>query len=123
MGMGWHEWPLMLFTVLGQCVVGAIIVMGLAVIGGNLNEQQSRAVHRSLFFLWLLMGIAFAASTLHLGSPLRAFNALSRVGASPMAGLTRASARGVVAWVKGRQAQPKVRTVVDARVTGLGALE
>ena len=42
MGMGWHEWPLMLFTVLGQCVVGAIIVMGLTVIGGNLNEQQSR---------------------------------------------------------------------------------
>ncbi|MBP1128928.1 anaerobic dimethyl sulfoxide reductase subunit C (anchor subunit)/Tat-targeted selenate reductase subunit YnfH [Serratia sp. PL17] len=84
MGMGWHEWPLMLFTVLGQCVVGAIIVMGLAVIGGNLNEQQSRAVHRSLFFLWLLMGIAFAASTLHLGSPLRAFNALNRVGASAL---------------------------------------
>lgn len=22
MGMGWQEWPLMLFTVLGQCVVG-----------------------------------------------------------------------------------------------------
>lgn len=84
MGMGWHEWPLMLFTVLGQCVVGAIIVMGLTVIGGNLNEQQSRAVHRSLFFLWLLMGIAFAASTLHLGSPLRAFNALNRVGASAL---------------------------------------
>lgn len=84
MGMGWHEWPLMLFTVLGQCVVGAIIVMGLTVIGGNLNEQQSRTVHRSLFFLWLLMGIAFAASTLHLGSPLRAFNALNRVGASAL---------------------------------------
>ncbi|WP_172579084.1 MULTISPECIES: DmsC/YnfH family molybdoenzyme membrane anchor subunit, partial [Enterobacteriaceae] len=22
MGNGWHEWPLVLFTVLGQCVVG-----------------------------------------------------------------------------------------------------
>ncbi|WP_366918341.1 DmsC/YnfH family molybdoenzyme membrane anchor subunit, partial [Acetobacter senegalensis] len=21
MGSGWHEWPLVLFTVLGQCVV------------------------------------------------------------------------------------------------------
>ncbi|MGB7645165.1 MAG: hypothetical protein WBM22_06900, partial [Pseudomonas fluorescens] len=57
----------------------------------------------------------------HCSSPLGA--TLSRVGASPMAGLTGASARGVVAWVKGRQAQPKVRTVVDALVTGLGALE
>ncbi len=84
MGMGWHEWPLMLFTVLGQSVVGAIIVMGIAVIGGNLNQQQDRAVHRSMFFLWLLMGIAFVASTLHLGSPLRAFNSLNRVGASAL---------------------------------------
>ncbi|EFW8003006.1 hypothetical protein FE627_21155, partial [Shigella sonnei] len=22
MGNGWHEWPLVIFTVLGQCVVG-----------------------------------------------------------------------------------------------------
>lgn len=28
MGMGWHEWPLMVFTVLGQCVVGGFIVLG-----------------------------------------------------------------------------------------------
>ncbi|MDI5275679.1 dimethyl sulfoxide reductase anchor subunit, partial [Salmonella enterica subsp. enterica serovar Anatum] len=24
MGSGWHEWPLMIFTVFGQCVVGAL---------------------------------------------------------------------------------------------------
>ncbi|WP_179287670.1 DmsC/YnfH family molybdoenzyme membrane anchor subunit, partial [Klebsiella pneumoniae] len=24
MGNGWHEWPLVLFTVLGQCVVGGL---------------------------------------------------------------------------------------------------
>lgn len=29
MGSGWHEWPLVLFTVLGQCVAGATIVSGL----------------------------------------------------------------------------------------------
>ena len=28
MGNGWHEWPLVLFTVLGQCVAGALIVSG-----------------------------------------------------------------------------------------------
>nr|HCI8667223.1 dimethyl sulfoxide reductase anchor subunit [Klebsiella variicola] len=28
MGSGWHEWPLVLFTVLGQCVVGATLVSG-----------------------------------------------------------------------------------------------
>lgn len=58
--------------------------MGLAIIGGNLNEQQRRAVHRAMFFLWLLMGIAFIASTLHLGSPWRAFNSLNRIGASAL---------------------------------------
>ncbi|MWL72824.1 dimethylsulfoxide reductase, partial [Escherichia coli] len=28
MGSGWHEWPLVIFTVFGQCAVGAILVMG-----------------------------------------------------------------------------------------------
>lgn len=35
-----------------------------------------------MFFLWLLLGIAFMASALHLGSPLRAMNSLNRIGAS-----------------------------------------
>ena len=30
MGNGWHEWPLMIFTVFGQCVAGGFIVMALA---------------------------------------------------------------------------------------------
>ncbi len=28
MGSGWHEWPLMIFTVFGQCVAGGFIVPG-----------------------------------------------------------------------------------------------
>ena len=35
-------------------------------------------------FLSGLMGIGFIASTMHLGSPLRAFNSLNRVGASSL---------------------------------------
>ncbi|MFC0229195.1 DmsC/YnfH family molybdoenzyme membrane anchor subunit [Serratia aquatilis] len=84
MGTGWHEWPLMVFTVLGQFVVGGVIIMGLALIAGNLTDRQSRAVHGSMFFLWLLMGIAFIASVIHLGTPLRAFNSLNRVGESAL---------------------------------------
>ncbi|KEY58215.1 DmsC/YnfH family molybdoenzyme membrane anchor subunit [Serratia sp. DD3] len=84
MGTGWHEWPLMVFTVLGQFVVGGVIVMGLAIIAGNLTDRQSKAVHRSMFFLWLLMGMAFIASVMHLGSPVRAFNSLNRVGESAL---------------------------------------
>lgn len=84
MGTGWHEWPLMVFTVLGQCVVGGFIVLGLALIVGGLSREQQKRVHRSMFILWVLMALAFIASTLHLGSPLRAFNALNRVGESAL---------------------------------------
>ncbi|MEN1494601.1 DmsC/YnfH family molybdoenzyme membrane anchor subunit, partial [Pseudomonas aeruginosa] len=28
MGNGWHEWPLVIFTVLGQCVVDALEFSG-----------------------------------------------------------------------------------------------
>jgi hypothetical protein len=45
MGSGWHEWPLMIFTVFGQCVAGGFIVLALALLKGNLNaEQQQRIV-------------------------------------------------------------------------------
>lgn len=84
MGMGWYEWPLMVFTVLGQCVVGGFIVLGLALIFGGLSRGQQQRVHRSMFALWVLMALAFIASTLHLGSPMRAFNSLNRVGESAL---------------------------------------
>lgn len=84
MGMGLHEWPLALFTVLGQCIVGGFLVMTLALLNGNTSAQQKTALYRAMFVLWVLMGIAFVASVFHLGSPWRAFNALNRIGASAL---------------------------------------
>lgn len=83
MGNGWHEWPLVLFTVLGQCVAGALIVSGYGWLTTKDDAVKQRIV-RSMFFLWLVMGIAFLASIMHLGSPLRAFNSLNRIGASAL---------------------------------------
>ncbi|OWA68710.1 DmsC/YnfH family molybdoenzyme membrane anchor subunit, partial [Klebsiella pneumoniae] len=40
MGNGWHEWPLMVFTVFGQCVVGGFIVLALALMTGKLSREQ-----------------------------------------------------------------------------------
>jgi anaerobic dimethyl sulfoxide reductase subunit C (anchor subunit) len=40
MGSGWHEWPLMIFTVFGQCVAGGFIVLALALLKGNLTAEQ-----------------------------------------------------------------------------------
>lgn len=84
MGSGWHEWPLVLFTVLGQCVVGGVIVMGMAWMSASNNSELQNKIVRSMFFLWVIMGVAFVASIMHLGSPLRAFNSLNRVGHSAL---------------------------------------
>ncbi|SCC51471.1 dimethyl sulfoxide reductase anchor subunit family protein [Kosakonia oryziphila] len=84
MGNGWHEWPLVLFTVLGQCVVGGLIVSGIVWMNANDDRSGQVRIVRSQFLLWVLMGIGFIASMMHLGSPLRAFNSLNRVGASAL---------------------------------------
>ena len=83
MGSGWHEWPLVIFTVFGQCVAGALIVAGFAWLKEKDDGVKKRIV-RSMFFLWVVMGIGFMASVLHLGSPLRAFNSLNRIGSSAL---------------------------------------
>ncbi|EMD1257508.1 dimethyl sulfoxide reductase anchor subunit [Escherichia coli] len=81
MGSGW---PLMIFTVFGQCVAGGFIVLALALLKGDLRAEAQQRVIACMFGLWVLMGIGFIASMLHLGSPMRAFNSLNRVGASAL---------------------------------------
>lgn len=84
MGSGWHEWPLMIFTVFGQYVVGGFIVLALALMKGDLRPDAQQRVVACMLGLWVLMGIGFIASMLHLGSPMRAFNSLNRIGASAL---------------------------------------
>ncbi|SKC22161.1 Tat-targeted selenate reductase subunit YnfH [Kosakonia radicincitans] len=84
MGNGWHEWPLVLFTVLGQCVAGGLIVSGIVWMNANDDRIGQVRIVRSQLLLWVLMGVGFIASMMHLGSPLRAFNSLNRVGASAL---------------------------------------
>ncbi|EPJ5576601.1 TPA: dimethyl sulfoxide reductase anchor subunit family protein [Citrobacter farmeri] len=98
MGSGWHEWPLVLFTVLGQCVVGALIVCGAGWFAMKDDAAARQRLVRSMFFLWLVMGLGFLASIMHLGSPMRAFNSLNRIGAS---GLSNEIAAGSVFFAVG----------------------
>ncbi|UDJ80335.1 dimethyl sulfoxide reductase anchor subunit family protein [Kosakonia oryzae] len=84
MGNGWHEWPLVLFTVLGQCVAGGLIVSGIVWMNANDDRIGQVRIVRSQVLLWVLMGMGFIASMMHLGSPLRAFNSLNRIGASAL---------------------------------------
>ncbi len=48
MGNGWHEWPLVIFTVLGQCVVGALIVSGIGWFAAK-NDADRQHIIRGMF--------------------------------------------------------------------------
>lgn len=84
MGSGLSEWPLIIFTVLGQCVAGGYIVMSYALLAHSEGQQQRQRIVLAMLGLWILMGLGFIASIIHLGSPFRAFNSLNRVGSSAL---------------------------------------
>ena len=58
MGSGWHEWPLMIFTVFGQCVAGGFIVLALALLKGDLRAEAQQRVIACMFGLWVLMALS-----------------------------------------------------------------
>lgn len=63
------------------------------------NHPPARQrIVRGMFFLWVVMGLGFLASIMHLGSPMRAFNSLNRVGAS---GLSNEIAAGSIFFAVG----------------------
>lgn len=58
MGAGLHEYPLIFFTVIGQSVAGAFILMALVLLMKPMQEQHHKIV-MSMFGLWVLMGVGF----------------------------------------------------------------
>lgn len=80
--MAWHEWPLIVFTVLAQTAVGAFLLLGCIILSGKLCDEAQEKLHRNMFFIWVVMGLGFLASVMHLGNPFRAINALNQLGES-----------------------------------------
>ncbi|MEZ8095435.1 dimethyl sulfoxide reductase anchor subunit family protein [Photobacterium swingsii] len=80
--MSYHELSLVLFTVLAQTAVGAYLIMTLANLMTNSRVDVKSKITRNMFFVWVVMGLGFVASSTHLGSPMRAMNALNQVGSS-----------------------------------------
>lgn len=79
-----YEAPLVAFTVLAQTAVGAHLAI-------NLYEKLAKPIRLveprmniARFAILFIMGLGFVFSTMHLGSPLRAFNALNRVGSAAL---------------------------------------
>ena len=82
MNAGLHELPLVFFfTVLAQSAVGAWLVFTF-VLSGEKNDKSRAYIHKAMFVILSILGLGFIASVMHLGTPVRAFNSLNRVGES-----------------------------------------
>lgn len=79
-----HELPLVIFTIAAQMSVGSFIVLGLIQLFGARVPAQTmnRVTDPALYAIGPLLVFGLAASTLHLGSPLRAINALNHLSSS-----------------------------------------
>lgn len=84
MGSLTHELPLVIFTIAAQMSVGSFIVLGLVhVFNARVPAStMDRIADPALFAIGPLLLLGFIASTFHLGSPMRAINALGHVGTS-----------------------------------------
>lgn len=80
--MIFHEYSLIFFTVLAQTAVGGYLLVSARALAMGHDEEKINSYKVPMFVLWALMGISFLFSTTHLGSPLRAFNALNQVGSA-----------------------------------------
>ncbi|WP_153448272.1 dimethyl sulfoxide reductase anchor subunit family protein [Vibrio algicola] len=80
--MHFLELPLVIFTVLAQCAVGAYLLITFRLACVKDAAMTKNLAVKCLFFVLGFMSLGFMSSTMHLGSPLRAFNSLNRVGAS-----------------------------------------
>ncbi len=81
MNAGLHELPLVFFTVLAQSAVGAWLVFTFVLLGEK-NDKSRAYIHKAMFVILSILGLGFIASVMHLGTPVRAFNSLNRVGES-----------------------------------------
>lgn len=98
-----HEFPLVIFTVLSQSAIGAFIWCALALCCAKLTTDARARLNKAMFAIWVLMGLALALSTMHLGMPFRAMNALNRTGQAPLSneiiGASTFAGLGFICWL------------------------
>jgi len=100
--MGWHEWPLILFTVIAQSAMGAFCWCFVALMAGGLDAERRLRLERRMIVVWGLVALGFAFAAFHLGSPLRAINATFRFGSAAFSNEvvfgSAFAGMGLVAW-------------------------
>jgi len=85
--MGNWEWPLVIFTVLGQTAVGMIFCLWLterkrSKSGAAPSPEYQSFIKSSVLVSGLLLAVAMLASLFHLGQPLAAYRALTHLSTS-----------------------------------------
>jgi len=78
--MGDWEWPLILFTVLGQIAIGIILMLWW--LDRDRDPLDTKLFNQSVYAAGGLLSIALLASLLHLGHPLAAYRTLAHLGSS-----------------------------------------
>jgi len=78
-----HELPLVFFTVLGQMGAGAVLISAIYYLINN-QAQNTVKIERINIAALIIMALAMAIASLHLGHPLRALNVIFGIGRSPM---------------------------------------
>lgn len=103
--MNFHETPLIFFTVLTQGAIGAFWWCFLALMFTGISVDKQVALRRSMLLIWIMMAVAVLLSMGHLGTPLRAFNSLFRIGQAPLSneilGAALFAGFGGLAWLLG----------------------
>lgn len=80
--MIFQEWSLIFFTVLAQTAVGAYLLVGARALVLGHSEEKINSYKVPMSILWIIMGLGFVFSTMHLGSPFRALNAFNKLGSA-----------------------------------------
>lgn len=78
--MGDWEWPLILFTVLGQIAIGIILMLWW--LDRNRDHLDTKLFNQGVYVAGGLLIIALLASLLHLGHPFAAYRAIAHLGSS-----------------------------------------
>lgn len=78
------ELPLALFTTLAPMGAGAFIALALAFLTTSFTDEQLKKIDRMTLIPLVVVLVGFAASFLHLASPLHAAGVFAGVGSSPL---------------------------------------
>lgn len=81
-----HEMPLVIFTIAAAMSAGSFITLGIIhVLGARVPQKvMDRVTDPALYAIGPLLLLGLMASMFHLGSPLRAINAIRHFPASPL---------------------------------------